>query len=50
MSQEEYEEWNAKYQEATFAISNREERIDEVAVELEKDFNLVGSTAIEDKL
>jgi magnesium-transporting ATPase (P-type) len=28
----------------------REEKIDQVAVELEKGFNLIGSTAIEDKL
>lgn len=31
-------------------MTNREEKIDKVAIELEKDFTLIGSTAIEDKL
>jgi len=31
-------------------VTNREEKIDKVAIELEKDFTLIGSTAIEDKL
>lgn len=33
-----------------FSLSNREEKIDKIATEMEKDFTLVGSTAIEDKL
>lgn len=31
-------------------MTGREEKIDKVAVELEKNFHLIGSTAIEDKL
>ena len=50
MSQREYDAWNAKYQEANMTIVGREEKIDQVAVELEKNFTLIGSTAIEDKL
>ena len=50
MSQKEYDAWNAKYMEASLSIMNREEMIDRVALDLEKDFDLVGSTAIEDKL
>ena len=50
MSQSEYDAWNAKYVEATLSITGREEKIDKVAVELENNFQLVGSTAIEDKL
>ena len=50
MSQQDYDAWNAKFQEACYSISKREEKIDKVAVELEKDFTLIGSTAIEDKL
>lgn len=46
----EYEAWSKKYIDATMAISGREEKIDKVAEEMEKDFTLVGSTAIEDKL
>jgi len=50
MSQAEYDAWNVKYQEANMTIVGREEKIDQVAVELEKNFTLIGSTAIEDKL
>jgi magnesium-transporting ATPase (P-type) len=32
------------------SVSGREEKIFEIAEDLEKDFNLIGSTAIEDKL
>jgi phospholipid-translocating ATPase len=42
--------WNAKYTEASMSIIGREEKVDKVAVELEKNFVLIGSTAIEDKL
>lgn len=50
MTQAEYDAWNAKYTEATLAIMGREEKIDAVAKDLEKNFHLIGSTAIEDKL
>lgn len=50
MSQKDYDEWNAKYLEASLSITGREEKIDKVALDLEKNFVLVGSTAIEDKL
>lgn len=50
MTQAEYDAWNAKYTEATLTIMGREEKIDAVALELEKNFHLIGSTAIEDKL
>lgn len=50
MSNAEYNAWSAKYVEASMSILGREEKIDKVAVELEKNFVLVGSTAIEDKL
>jgi magnesium-transporting ATPase (P-type) len=50
MSNSDYDAWNAKFQEANLKILGREEAIDKVAIELEKNFVLVGSTAIEDKL
>lgn len=50
LSHQEYDEWNARYQEACFAISGREEKLDALSTEIERDFVLVGSTAIEDKL
>jgi magnesium-transporting ATPase (P-type) len=50
MTKSEYDAWNNKFKEASFSLQNREEKIDKVAIELEKDFQLIGSTAIEDKL
>ena len=44
-----YEEWSAKYQVAATSI-NKEKEINKVAELIEKDFELIGSTAIEDKL
>lgn len=38
------------YSEACFAVSEREEKMDKVAEIIEKDFVIVGSTAIEDRL
>jgi len=45
-----YEEWNKKYQAALQSLQNREENISYVAELIEKNFTLIGSTAIEDKL
>lgn len=42
--------WFEKYNEACCAIDGREEAIDQVANEIECDLNLLGATAIEDKL
>jgi phospholipid-transporting ATPase len=50
ISQEEYQEWRHEYSEASKAMSKRDERMAEVASKLEQQFNLVGATAIEDKL
>ena len=44
-----YEVWQKKYQAASTSL-NKEAAINRVAEELEVDFELVGSTAIEDKL
>lgn len=50
MTNAEYDAWNAKFTEANLKINGREEAIDRVALDLEKGFTLLGSTAIEDKL
>eukprot|EP00210_Caulerpa_lentillifera_P006951 g6646.t1 len=51
LATEDYEEWDSRYQEAARSLSeDREKRVDEISAELEKDFELVGMTAIEDKL
>ena len=50
LTEQEYQEWNNKYQSACMAIKGRDELIDKVALDLEHSFDIVGSTAIEDKL
>lgn len=46
----EYEEWSERYHEASVAMDGREEKIEKVSGELERDLRLLGATAIEDKL
>jgi phospholipid-translocating ATPase len=50
ISEDDYNIWNGKYHQALIAKSNREDKIAEVSAEIETDFYLIGSTAIEDKL
>ncbi|KAJ3214767.1 hypothetical protein HDU67_001212 [Dinochytrium kinnereticum] len=45
-----YSEWSKKYHEAAISLSDREEKIDAVAEEIEQNMLLIGATAIEDKL
>lgn len=45
-----YDLWNTKYQTAMCALHNREAEINKIAEEIEFGFELLGSTAIEDKL
>uniref|UniRef100_A0A803XSR2 Phospholipid-transporting ATPase n=1 Tax=Meleagris gallopavo TaxID=9103 RepID=A0A803XSR2_MELGA len=50
ISHDEFEAWNKKFMEASVAASNRDEALDKVYEEIEKDLILLGATAIEDKL
>lgn len=50
ISEEQYNLWNRDYQNALLATNNREEKVMAVAEKLENEFDLVGTTAIEDKL
>ncbi|NWY05968.1 AT8B1 ATPase, partial [Nothoprocta ornata] len=50
ISQEEFEVWNKKFMVASAAITNRDEALDKVYEEIEKNLILLGATAIEDKL
>lgn len=50
LSEEEYAAWNKKYYEASISIENRDEKVDAVSEEIERDLMLIGATAIEDKL
>ncbi|VDK38604.1 unnamed protein product [Taenia asiatica] len=45
-----YDEWALKYYKASVAVTNRNALLDEVCELIEQDLELVGATAIEDKL
>ena len=45
-----YQEWSQKYSEALSSLSLREERMEEMQELIEIELDLVGATAIEDKL
>ena len=49
-SEDEYDEWSVRYNEATVALEDREEKIATVSDEIERDLRLLGATAIEDRL
>ncbi|CAJ0943282.1 unnamed protein product, partial [Mesorhabditis belari] len=48
--EEEYQAWRAQHEEAELAVHGKEERIALSAASIEKDFELLGVTAIEDRL
>ncbi|KAJ3210559.1 hypothetical protein HK099_008217 [Clydaea vesicula] len=50
LSQEDYDKWRTRYQEASVALNNRTALMEEVAEEIETNLTLLGATAIEDKL
>lgn len=50
LSESEYDEWNEQYLDAARDILNKEKRIAAVAELIEQDLDLVGATAIEDRL
>ncbi|GAV61079.1 E1-E2_ATPase domain-containing protein/HAD domain-containing protein [Cephalotus follicularis] len=50
LSPEVYESWNEKFIQAKSSLRDREKKLDEVAELIENNLNLIGATAIEDKL
>lgn len=50
LGEEEWEAWHAKYQTAAASLDDREMRIAAAAEQLEVQMELLGVTAIEDKL
>lgn len=48
--EEDYAAWKKLYQDATTALVNRQERIEAAGEVIEQGFNLLGASAIEDKL
>lgn len=50
MTEEEYRAWESEYESACSDLREKEERLEEVYAKLECDLELLGSTAIEDRL
>lgn len=50
ISEADYQAWKKTYDEATTSLHDREERIEAAGELIEQSFDLVGATAIEDKL
>ena len=50
IGKEEYTAWHAKKEQAKLALKNREEEVAKVDELIEHDLELIGSTAIEDRL
>jgi len=50
LSEEEFQEWNQKYHEANTSLHNRTEAVNQVCELIETDMEIIGCTAIEDKL
>lgn len=50
LEEEEYEDWVVKYDAATAAVNDREETIEKAAEMIEHSLEIIGATALEDKL
>jgi phospholipid-translocating ATPase len=50
ISQSFYRSWVYKYEQAKTAINHKQLKILNVVSEIERDFNLLGATAVEDQL
>ncbi|KAM0399711.1 hypothetical protein ACHAQC_002992 [Fusarium culmorum] len=50
ITEHEYQAWKKVWDEAATSLSNRQQRIEEAGDMIEQSFDLVGATAIEDKL
>ena len=50
LKEEEYEKFNKEFTKASNLLKGREEEVDKVAASMEKDLEIIGSTAIEDLL
>ncbi|ROI16607.1 Phospholipid-transporting ATPase ID, partial [Anabarilius grahami] len=50
LDEEYFSEWKQRHHESSVALEDREENLDKLYEEIEKDMMLIGATAIEDKL
>ena len=50
LTEQEFNAWKAAHHDAAIALENREEKLDKVYDAIETNLDLLGATAIEDKL
>ena len=50
IDEETYKDWDSRYQEASGLLEDRDKAMNELGNEIENDLELIGATAIEDKL
>ncbi|KIY50725.1 phospholipid-translocating P-type ATPase [Fistulina hepatica ATCC 64428] len=50
ISEDEYEDWRVRYEEATLAMDDRDAKMEAACEELEHNLRLLGATAVEDRL
>ena len=50
INEEEYQAWNKEHDLAAAAITDREDKLETISDAMERDLNLIGGTAIEDRL
>jgi phospholipid-translocating ATPase len=50
IQEDEYAAWSERYHEASTALDDREEKIEAICDEMERELRLLGATAIEDRL
>lgn len=50
LAEEVWADWDSRYQDAAAQLDNRDEALAALAMEIEVDLEMVGVTAIEDKL
>ncbi|KAH6697629.1 phospholipid-transporting ATPase [Plectosphaerella plurivora] len=50
LTEEQYAAWRREYDDASTALDDREERMEEAASHIEQELSLIGGTAIEDRL
>ena len=50
LSEDEYQAWSKEHDIASAALTDRDEKLDQVASQLEQELMLIGGTAIEDRL
>ncbi|KAG1970776.1 phospholipid-transporting ATPase ID [Pimephales promelas] len=50
LDEDKFEEWRERHHEASTSMEDREEKLDAIYEEIEKDLLLIGASAVEDKL